>query len=262
MRSDLAALDTGIIDNQIAFGIPGEVRIPIKNLISRHAEMIMGRLHAAELGLNPGENINDIREQGQDFFYNKIKLRQKVNKAKDVYDYAITTNTGHTLYVSVRANHSKQDLAPYRVDNKDFAQEDTGVWYNHSEKISDYISDNCKIVSIQNEAKEVCPLVIVDSTEEALKLLRGEGVDFINYNITSRNFKEVVKTAYGKQLSQDGIILRKANRNHKDPLVLTASVVENFDSLNENQQRDLIAKTKEHLDSRNEDRITKLAHKQ
>jgi len=263
MRADLASLDEGIIDNQVAFGIETDQKLQVEDLTSRHAEMIMGRLHAAELGLRPGDNINTIKQLGQKFFEDRIKEHRKVNSAKGgkVYDYIVTTGTGHVMYVAVKPNHEKNALNPYTVENKNFSTEDTGIWFNHSEKISDFNGD-CKIVSIQNDNKEVCPLVIFNSTEDALKFINSEGIDFIDYNVTVQNFKDIVRTEFIRELSDGKTLeLRRATRL-KPGIVLSQDIINNFDNLSNTEKKDLVLEVKKYLDSKNEYRLQKLAHKQ
>lgn len=272
LRHDLAALDTtgeiftqtamiGQLLNESDFERLKQSKIKVGNVNTRYAEMIMGRLHAEELGLRSGDDINLIKQLKDEFFLNRLVEKQTISSAKNVYDYAVTTSTGHTIYVAIRNNHSKADLAPYRVANKSFTQEDTGIWYNHTEKISDFISPNCSVVSIQNDAKEVCPFIIVDSEDDALKFINGEGIDFVHYNITSNNFKQVIYSAFGTQLDS-GIILAKPNRHYPEGLTLTKQLVDNFDSLTKEDQERYISKVKSELEKRNSSKMKKLAHKQ
>ena len=228
----------------------------VTNVNTRHAEMIMGRLHAVELGLEEGDDINTIQEQGDDFFYNKLIDKQTITTAKNVYDYAVTTNTGHTIYVAVRDKHSKKDLSPYHTENKSFTHTDTGLWYNREDQICDRISDNCKVVSIQNDKKQVCPFIIVDSEDEASILLSGEGINFVHYNVTPNNISVIANRLFGNNVN---VTLRLDRRNN---IQLTQDLIDNFGNLSQEQQDQILAAINSYVRNENNKKVKKLAHKQ
>lgn len=267
VSKDLEDLDHGTIQEQSCFydvtdAVDFTHSIKVENVQTRYAEMIMGRLHAKELGLRKGDDISTIKELQEEFFERRLKERNSVSGAKNVYDYAVTTSTGHTMYITIRSNHPKKDLAPYRFINKSFSQEDTGIWYNHSEKITDYIGDNCKIVSIQNDAKELCPLVIVDTVEEAEKILSGEGINFKHANVQNYNFKYLAQKTFGEQLEKEGITLIPASRRNPVPFVLTKETLESFDSLSDDLKEKLCSRLQDKINENNKDQLKKLAKQQ
>ena len=267
VKSDLAALDTthqiGIQTSMIRtllsdndFEDLKTKTCTVTNVNTRHAEMIMGRLHAVELGLEEGDDINTIQEQGDDFFYNKLIDKQTITTAKNVYDYVVTTNTGHTIYVAVRDKHSKKDLSPYHTENKSFTHTDTGLWYNREDQICDKISNNCKVVSIQNDKKQVCPFIIVDSEDEASILLSGEGINFVHYNVTPNNINVIANRLFGNNVN---ITLRLDRRNN---IQLTQDLIDNFGNLSQEQQDQILAAINSYVRNENNKKVKKLAHKQ
>lgn len=273
VKKDLSDIDNGRIQVQTCFAkeinstidtsnIDFTQSVKISDVNVRHAEMIMGRLHASELGLRQGDDISTIKAQKDEFFKLRIKEHQVIAKAKNVYDFAVTTSTGHVMYVAIKDKHPKKDLAPYRFANKSFSQESTGIWYNKTEKISDFISDNCKIVSIQNDNKELCPLVIVDNEEDAEKFLNGEGIDFTYFNVNSNNFKYIVQKTLGKELEKGPIVLIAANRRNPEPFVLTKEILDQFDDLSDELKEKYCIKVKEYLDKQNDKKVDRLAHQQ
>ena len=86
--------------------------VKVSNVNTRFAEVIMGRVNGAQLGLRENDSVSDVLERGEDFFKSRIMESESLtddNVDKNTYDLVVKGTHGENLYVMLRSLHSIKD---------------------------------------------------------------------------------------------------------------------------------------------------------
>lgn len=151
------------------------------------AQIAIGKLYAKQLGLLPGDSIGKIREQGSDFFKNRIMgYYNNPVQNKNAYDWVLYDGTGKKLYVKlgktdlpVLANDNYQNIeGRIYLDGKDLYSTDGKQFYTFVENDTEY------------------DLVVVDSIDRFRELRNGHFVH-VERNYESNNRAVIVREEYG-----------------------------------------------------------------
>ena len=76
--------------------------VKVSNINTRFAEVIMGRINGAQLGLRENDSVSDVLERGEDFFKSRIMESESLtdnNIDKNTYDLVVKGTHGENLYV-------------------------------------------------------------------------------------------------------------------------------------------------------------------
>ena len=83
--------------------------VKVSNINTRFAEVIMGRINGAQLGLRENDSVSDVLERGENFFKSRIMESESLtdsNIDKNTYDLVVKGTHGENLYVMLRSLHS------------------------------------------------------------------------------------------------------------------------------------------------------------
>ena len=176
------------------------VNIQPINVQVNTAQIAIGKLYAKQLGLLPGDSIGKIREQGSDFFKNRIMgYYNNPVQNKNAYDWVLYDGTGKKLYVKlgktdlpVLANDNYQNIeGRIYLDGKDLYSTDGKQFYTFVENDTEY------------------DLVVVDSIDRFRELRNGHFVH-VERNYESNNRAVIVREEYG---SDDSDLITINGRN-------------------------------------------------
>ena len=169
----------------------------ITNVNTRFAEIMMGRLHAKELGLD-SSSLAEIEKLKDTYFKRNASARLSVEPVGDfnsgksnLCDFTVLTRTGDTIYVSVDAFHKEKAGSKYKLDNKVCTNDSNGLWINKEIQLCDSIQ-NVKVKTIRNAKGESCPLLIVEEVEDLDELFNSENVAVVKSNFNPENAKQLL----------------------------------------------------------------------
>lgn len=237
--------------------------ITISNVQSRFAEMMMGRLHAKELGLMPGDSISKIREEKDTFFYKRLvsklsieSLDRKGSEKQGLYDYAVLTKSGNVIYVSVSSLH-KNAISKYNLDNKICTMDNNGIWINNETKLCDPI-ENAKIKTIRDSKGQSCPLLIVDSIDDLNDLFNSDTVSIVKENVNENNIQTLLTRRFPGVNTGKSIILE----GFDEDVTVTKKMLDNFASLDNETRQKIIDYANDQFTADIESEYMKLAQEQ
>lgn len=169
----------------------------ITNVNTRFAEIMMGKLHAKELGLDSA-SLAEIERLKDTYFKRNASARLSVEPVADfnsgksnLCDFTVLTRTGDTIYVSVDAFHKEKAGSKYKLDNKVCTNDSNGLWINKEIQLCDSIQ-NAKVKTIRNAKGESCPLLIVEELEDLDELFNSENVAVVKSNFCPENAQKLL----------------------------------------------------------------------
>ena len=251
------------IDEEGAYVGKVEETIAINNIQSRFAEMMMGRLHAKELGLMPGDSISQIRKEKDTFFYRRLvsklsieSLGTKGSAKQEMYDYALLTKSGNVIYISLKNLH-KDEISKYNLDNKICTMDNNGVWINNETKLCDPI-EGAKIKTVRDVKGRSCPLLIVNSIDDLTDLFNSDNVSIVKENVNKNNVQILLAKRFPKINDGKSIILE----GFDEDFTITKKMLNNFDSLDNVTKQKIIDYANDQFITDIESKYMKLAREQ
>ena len=200
------------------------------------AQIAMGKLYAKQLGLLPGDSIAQIREQGWEFFKDRISgYYTEDNFDVFTYDWTLFDGTGNKLYVKLRTPQTNE-LFSNSSPNSDYKVVEGDVYFNGEEICS---ADGKQFISYIDSDGIARNVVIIDTIDRLKELEKSKMFSLTQRNYRLDNYKELVLEQFGEGTS---IQLSTRNKNNK----WTIRNIAEFDTANqivnalaENQDREL-----------------------
>lgn len=172
------------------------------------AQIIMGKLYAKQLGLLPGDSIATIKQQGPQFFKNRM-LGYFVDDNPNVftYDWTLFDGTGNVLYVKLRTPQVSK-LYQNSSPNSDYKTIEGDIYFDGKEICS---ADGKQFITYLDEDGKQRDVVIVDSVDRLQELKNSKVFPLVQRNYRVDNCKELVKEEFGEDVS-----IQLTTRNKKD----------------------------------------------
>lgn len=163
------------------------------------AQIIMGKLYAKELGLLPGDSIAKIKEQGPEFFINRIESYYNFYDNADelTYDWTLFDGAGNKLYVKLR-NPKVNELFTNSSLDSDYKIIDGSVYFNGNEICSSEGKQFLKYTDSDNVQHNV---VIIDSVDRLKELENSKMFTYTHRNYRIDNYVDLVKEEFGEGTS-------------------------------------------------------------
>lgn len=163
------------------------------------AQIIMGKLYAKELGLLPGDSIAKIKEQGPEFFINRIESYYNFYDNADelTYDWTLFDGAGNKLYVKLR-NPKVNELFTNSSLDSDYKIIDGSVYFNGNEICSSEGKQFLKYTDSDNVQHNV---VIIDSVDRLKELENSKMFTYTHRNYRIDNYIDLVKEEFGEGTS-------------------------------------------------------------
>ena len=198
------------------------------------AEMIMGKLNADKFGLQDGDRLDDIMNQGWKFFYNrwvdKYQLEQGIpNK---LYDIIVYTRKG-PLLVKIGDYQSPEQFNLTR--NRNIEVVDDQLVYADMELCPE--SGKKRYSYLSNSNKEY-NILVVDTVENLNDILESDAVDTYRYNINEDNWITIAKyldpngRLYGMPTAEESFIALKDSLRRDFEDRLRKLSIQRFDAFN------------------------------
>lgn len=185
----------------------------IEEMKMRHAEIMLGKIYAKELGLLPGDNVSDVKDAS--FFRSRIAGNYDTteNSDSESYDFLLFDGAGDNLYVVVGT--PPQD----HVVNDGFITIDGSVYRNNRKICS---SDRKTFVKHTDGNGNPHNYVYVDTVEQLYELMNSskyiyqyDNVHNGNYNLFISENKSLIPK---KENKRDYEIYEESRRKEIDNL--------------------------------------------
>ena len=165
------------------------------------AQIIMGKLYAKQLGLLPGDSIAQIKEEGPQFFENRIQGYYNDNNSdNEAYDAVLFDGTGDRLYVKVGNPQTTEFYKDSLTPNSEFTIVDNRVYYNGNDIGS---ADGKSFYTYTDTSGEKHNFVIVDHVDR-LSELRNSGIyNNYKYNYTESNLDMLLNVQFNSELTNN-----------------------------------------------------------
>lgn len=164
----------------------GSKKIKVSDVEVSAAEVIMGRLNADKFGLEEGDQIQDILDQGSDFFYNRWKSNYGTltGVPEELYDIVLYTKNGPIL-IKIGDKVDQRLTRNRKIEILDDKYILNGAVFCSAEgkKKFTYLADN------NNEYN----VIVVNSKEALDDLLDSDTVDTYKVNLTPENLVPIGK---------------------------------------------------------------------
>lgn len=222
IQHQLEDLSRGILhDSRFIDEFENTATIEVSDVEVSPAEVIMGKLNSDKFGLEEGDQIDNILNQGWEFFYNRWNgrygLEEKLPDA--LYDVLVYTRKG-TLLIKIGDYFDPSQFNLTR--NRNIESVDGQLIYADMELCSEdgkkrysYVSDNNKEYNI----------LVVNTADELTDILESDAVDTYKFNVT------------GSESSNNWLTIAK----YVDPngaIYAAPTAQESFDSLKEGLRHD------------------------
>lgn len=208
------------------------------------AQIVMGKLYAKQLGLLPGDSIAKIKEQGWEFFKNRISgYYTDDNFDILTYDWTLFDGTGNKLYVKLRTPQTNE-LFAHSSPNSDYKIIEGDVYFKGEEICS---SDGKQFISYIDSDNITRNVVIIDTIDRLRELEKSKVFSLTQRNYRLDNYKELVREQFG-----EGTLIQLSTRG-KNNKWITRNIAE-FDTANQ-----IVNALAENQDREFENKIIKLS---
>lgn len=164
----------------------GNRKIKVSDVEVSAAEVIMGRLNADKFGLEEGDQIQDILDQGSDFFYNKwtSNYGTLIGVPEELYDVVLYTKNGPIL-VKIGDETDSRLTRNRNIEILDdtYILNGTVLCSTEGKKKFTYLADNNKEYNV----------IFVNSKEALDDLLDSDVVETYKVNTTRKNLVNIGK---------------------------------------------------------------------
>ena len=188
--------------------------VKVSNVNTRFAEVIMGRINGAQLGLRENDSVSDVLERGEDFFKSRIMESESLtddNVDKNTYDLVVKGTHGENLYVMLRSLHSikdpntgeiilSEDINGWSKDNTTFKELDENIYYKDKPLCVKGFKEFYSRPGLFNQNH----LLVIDDLSELKEILDSDSFNRIEYNYTLNNAESLIKHQYNRNFDDAG----------------------------------------------------------
>lgn len=200
--------------------------VKVSNVNTRFAEVIMGRVNGAQLGLRENDSVSDILERGEDFFKSRIMESESLtddNVDKNTYDLVVKGTHGENLYVMLRSLHSikdpntgeiilSEDINGWSKDNTTFKELDENIYYKDKPLCVKGFKEFYSRPGLFNQNH----LLVIDDLSELKEILDSDSFNRIEYNYTLNNAESLIKHQYNRNFNDAGELTKDLELHNWD----------------------------------------------
>lgn len=162
------------------------------------AQIVMGKLYAKQLGLLPGDSIAQIKNQGPQFFKDRITgYYIEDNPNPFTYDWTLFDGTGNVLYVKLRTPQVTS-LYNNSSPNSDYKIIEGSVYFEGKEICS---ANGKQFITYFDEDGKQRNVVIIDTVDRLKELENSKAFSLTQRNYRLDNYKELVLDEFGEGVS-------------------------------------------------------------
>ena len=230
--------DNQSIINNTAFGItnPNVRVVKVSNVNVTPTQIVMGKRQAQQFGLQKGDSIAQIRQEKENFFYNRMQSNYNIgNPDKLTYDIILFDGTGKQFYVKVlRTEEVPKVFTGSITPNPDFKIIDNIVYYNEKEFST---NDEKQFYKYTDTNGNIHDLIIINSIDRLGELRKSGLINTYQFNYTSENTKKLLPYQFRYNI-ENNIPITLHTRNsegnlHEAKINPTADI--SYVSLNQNE---------------------------
>lgn len=160
----------------------------------RPAQIIMGKLYAKQLGLLPGDSIAKIKDEGPEFFKNRIAgYYNDDNPNSFSYDWVLFDGTGEKLYVKLKTDNISE-LYPNSSTTSDYKVIDNVVYHNSKEICS---ANGKQFINYLDDDNITRNVVIIDTIDRLHEIQNSKMFNVTQRNYRYDNYKQLVEEEFG-----------------------------------------------------------------
>ena len=200
--------------------------VKVSNVNTRFAEVIMGRINGAQLGLRENDSVSDVLERGEDFFKSRIMESESLtddNVDKNTYDLVVKGTHGENLYVMLRSLHSikdpntgeiilSEDINGWSKDNTTFKELDENIYYKDKPLCVKGFKEFYSRPGLFNQNH----LLVIDDLSELKEILYSDSFNRIEYNYTLNNAESLIKHQYNRNFDDAGELTKDLELHNWD----------------------------------------------
>jgi hypothetical protein len=196
----------------------------------------MGKRQAQQFGLQKGDSIAQIRQEKENFFYNRMQSNYNIgNLDKLTYDIVLFDGTGKQFYVKVlRTEEVPKAFTGSITPNPDFKIIDNIVYYNEKEFST---NDEKQFYKYTDTNGNVHDLIIINSIDRLGELRKSGLINTYQFNYTSENTKKLLPYQFRYNIENNipiALHTRDSEGNlHEAKINPTADI--SYVSLNQNE---------------------------
>lgn len=201
----LSDLSKGIA-NKTPLMVDGMPLTNVSEVVYNPAECIIGKNNATALGIDPGETIADVLNQGTRFFANKFERFTQLPETIDPEFYdacAFTTDNKKVLILVGNRTENRERLAQ-TSKSADFRNIDGDIYYNDNRICSSQGKTFREIIDDEGQKHYV---IQVDTFDRLYELSKTGWIDIIKLNYNQNNWKRLLIHRNKKVFNNDGTII-------------------------------------------------------
>lgn len=213
--------------------------VEVSNVNTRFAEVIMGRINGAQLGLRENDSVSDVLERGENFFKSRIMESESLtddNIDKNTYDLVVKGTHGENLYVMLRSLHSvkdpntgeiilSEDINGWSKDNTTFKELDENIYYKDSPLCVKGFKEFYSRPGLFNQNH----LLVIDDLSELKEILDSDSFNRIEYNYTLNNAESLIKHQYNRNFNDAGELTEDLELHNWDFIQGIAESAQHYD---------------------------------
>lgn len=174
--------------------------IVINNIISKGAQIIIGRRYARQFGLKHGDSLSQIKND-KDFFLKRMRTEYTMPKIskQDICDVVLFRQDGKRLLIKFASNNDFAAIVDDSItyENNNFRIVNDIIFYNGKELGN---SDGKKTYKYtDSETNEEYDLIVLNNPDNLNELLNTGMFDIHRYNYTETNYKDLLELQFGEQ---------------------------------------------------------------
>lgn len=204
--------DSNIILNPSEAFMTDDIVMPYDVRVEK-GQIVMGKTNASKLGLFPTDNISDIKQQGSEFFYNKLLSKYKITESlpTELYDLTMFTEEGEAIYIKVATSYETNDLfSKYSQISNQVQLKNVDI------KGREYFTEDQKqFYYYTDDFGQKHTLLIINDINLIRNLQKNKIIETWKYNFTLSNYEKLYNYIYKNQLKDSkGIYLKSKDKNN------------------------------------------------
>jgi len=184
------------LNNNLRFGVEELNTVIAEDKKVAPAQLIMGKIHAKQLGLVKGDTINKILNT-PNFFYRRLRDRYKTTNVDiNSYDFVMYDGTGKEYYVKFVPNLANLDTS--KLDTNVEFKEINGIYYYDGIEIAD--KNDKRFYKYTDDNGKVHDYIVITEMARINELNKSKLFDTYKLNYTESNKEYLIDFAFGDDI--------------------------------------------------------------
>lgn len=190
--------------------------LKVNNIVTKGAQIIVGRRYARQFGLKAGDSLAEIKKDNK-WFHKRMRSEYTMPRItkQDICDVVLFGQDGKRLLVKFASNEDFAAISDNTItyENDSFRVVNDIIFYNGQELGNSNGKHTYKYTD--SETEESYDLIVLNNPDNLNELLNTGLFDLHRYNYTDANYKNLLELQFGEQENIELHITEKGKSKFK-----------------------------------------------